>query len=708
MREDEVIDHIEKVEVNEMVATNNPGVIAVSAIANVFDVNRHCEGVALNYYLDSVDEDATMEEVVDALNSGDRESLERFGITISSSYDHEHNAVIANHIEELHQMLLDNISYVQSQVSLNTASIANKNVVDFDLNAYCEAAALDEILSESNDDASFDEIVAALHNEDDDEIERLNIVVTERFEGEDYSTIGDMLAEYKESLFKNITFAYDKMVQAMPLSEAAIKPLLAPGHEVSEALAQRKVLEEFLGSDATGDFDEIVDAIASGDADQLEVLNIVLSDNYMHDDGEYTAKAMRRMAAIMQETLQETMQVKPSEVVINPSLLTDIRNLCQAVEDGDPQTISDRMLNVQGNLPPLSKQEVLDELCQVWTNRYAYQEGLDVEGWFQLIVEAGATPITGNSHEFSSFTWASEQEALQKLTDMSGSDRNGLFERVIDYRENNYLLVLDVVKTDTGAFETLGRDVELANVLSQAGSHVAQSNWELSGGELAPFDLRDTDSNVVGRGFILSASPMANREKLAELNANKPEQGVQVVIDVEKVLLSARNPDDNWYKPLAAEIQRVANTHLNGSQLDHGNRVENMQSVVMDHDGDGEQFEPLRFELAGVIDVNGSLVDGKLEALQLFMMQGHPRRYGKPSMVVSVDQEAKDGGRNDVPFGVFFATAEENPTSTRPLMTKTELAAYREQYDVLAFDENWSSWDQVVERFVTACDCPEP
>lgn len=122
-------------------------------------------------------------------------------------------------------------------------------------------------------------------------------------------------------------------------------------------------------------------------------------------------------------------------------------------------------------------------------------------------------------------------------------------------------------------------------------------------------------------------------------------------------------------------------------------------TIIQHHAGTGE-LEPLNFELAGVFALGDVLEKHGAEAVMAFMKTGHPTRTEfRPSLVMSVAPDLKAAGRNDVPFGVFMATKEANPQSTRPLQSRASLTAYRERYPVLSYDSAWQSWKDVVDRF---------
>lgn len=83
-----------------------------------------------------------------------------------------------------------------------------------------------------------------------------------------------------------------------------------------------------------------------------------------------------------------------------------------------------------------------------------------------------------------------------------------------------------------------------------------------------------------------------------------------------------------------------------------------------------------------------------------FIQKGHPRHLHISSWLVqSVAPGLKSLGRNDIPYGLFVATFEVNPESSRPLWSAANLEEYRHRYPVLIFSHEWQSWEQVVSQF---------
>jgi hypothetical protein len=134
------------------------------------------------------------------------------------------------------------------------------------------------------------------------------------------------------------------------------------------------------------------------------------------------------------------------------------------------------------------------------------------------------------------------------------------------------------------------------------------------------------------------------------------------------------------------------------SRCNTAKHEERVMTIIVRHEGDGADMEPLNFELAGMMHMPEAM-GRDANAVYSFMQRGHPRHMHKPGLVLSVAPTLKAQGRNDIPFGVFFATAEANPDSTRPLMSRSELKTYRLDYPVLSFNQDWESWEQVSGKF---------
>lgn len=125
-------------------------------------------------------------------------------------------------------------------------------------------------------------------------------------------------------------------------------------------------------------------------------------------------------------------------------------------------------------------------------------------------------------------------------------------------------------------------------------------------------------------------------------------------------------------------------------------------SVLIHHAGDGAEFEALNFELVGVFSIATAIEKFGFAEIQKFMKLAHPSVIGgliKPGLIVSVNPELKKSGKNDVPFGVFMASADQNLQTSRSLKTSLYIEDLRSQFPVLDFNKDWTSWDEVVKLY---------
>jgi hypothetical protein len=119
-----------------------------------------------------------------------------------------------------------------------------------------------------------------------------------------------------------------------------------------------------------------------------------------------------------------------------------------------------------------------------------------------------------------------------------------------------------------------------------------------------------------------------------------------------------------------------------------------------------DDIEPLHMELVGVFDVTSALKNHGPDVVAHFLKNGsliamvRSQPY-KPFVIAglttSIDPMNKT---NSTPFGIFVATKEANPRSSRPLLPRSYLDQYRKDFPVLAFSEKWNSWGDVVQFYL--------
>ncbi len=109
------------------------------------------------------------------------------------------------------------------------------------------------------------------------------------------------------------------------------------------------------------------------------------------------------------------------------------------------------------------------------------------------------------------------------------------------------------------------------------------------------------------------------------------------------------------------------------------------------------QGETLNMSLLGVVNVPSALERYGSATVFHFMQEQHPAKRGnadhlRPCMVKTITEE---NGKKFV-FAIFVATKEANPQSDRHLSTEEDLTQFRSKALVLDYDENWHSWEDVV------------
>lgn len=117
----------------------------------------------------------------------------------------------------------------------------------------------------------------------------------------------------------------------------------------------------------------------------------------------------------------------------------------------------------------------------------------------------------------------------------------------------------------------------------------------------------------------------------------------------------------------------------------------------------GDSFEAMNFELAGVISVTYVLKKFGASEMERFSKEGHPSviirtNFFKNKVAPSYTRKLHHFGGHP-PFGIFFATKEINPDCERPLISRSDIEHYREQFGAIFFNPQWTDWDDVIRQF---------
>lgn len=125
-------------------------------------------------------------------------------------------------------------------------------------------------------------------------------------------------------------------------------------------------------------------------------------------------------------------------------------------------------------------------------------------------------------------------------------------------------------------------------------------------------------------------------------------------------------------------------------------------TVIIHHEGDpSNNIDPMNMELAGIVDIKKALNTHGTNEVMHYLKNGAPgaivsEQIYKPHVIIAMSQSVDDENKaNGIPFGVFIATKEANPESSRNLLPRRFLEEYRSSFPIVAFNAHWKSWDEV-------------
>ena len=121
--------------------------------------------------------------------------------------------------------------------------------------------------------------------------------------------------------------------------------------------------------------------------------------------------------------------------------------------------------------------------------------------------------------------------------------------------------------------------------------------------------------------------------------------------------------------------------------------------VVADKEHD-YQGEELNMALLGVVDVPKSVEKYGVDHTFDFLMNKHPVKTGKSSHLRPLwVRKVREENGNTNAFAIFVATKEANPESSRHLPKNADLVAFRDENNVVEFNEQWENWEQILNEF---------